>query len=253
MAKEVVCTIVTRSHLNYARALAEGAKRFRNVDFVALVIDVDQPPTEQDLTVLRPCDLNAEPVRGSADQIRWTSKSILLQHLLEQYERAIFFDPDIYICNDYGFLFEQLKDTGILLTPHWRPIHTPTDTQYPYTFTDGMFQAGFVGASRTGLPALQWWEDACRRACVKNNRRGLWVDQKYLDVFPAYFSELTTVVTHRGCNVAHWNDVENRRVKVGDEVLINGEYPIIFVHVSGMRDPDLGHIYEAYDQALAQA
>lgn len=253
MSAEVVCTIVTESHLRYARALAQAAKRYRDVDFVALVIDAKSAPEIEGAKTLLPSDLASEPVRGTQDQIRWTSKSILLQHLLETYERAIFFDPDVLICNDYGFLFEQLHETGILLTPHWRPINTPSDSQYPYIFTDGMFQAGFIGASRDGLPALRWWEAACRRSCVKHNRRGLWVDQKYLDVFPAYFSEITTVVTHRGCNVAHWNDIENRRERVGDEVLINGVDPIIFVHVSGMRDPDLAHLYEAYDRALAES
>ena len=38
------------------------------------------------------------------------------------------------------------------------------------------------------------------------------------------------MIRHPGCNIAEWNTEECKRIIVDDRVLINGQYPIIFVH-----------------------
>ena len=55
------------------------------------------------------------------------------------------------------------------------------------------------------------------------------------------------MLEHRGCNVAIWNRVENRRETAGGEVWINGRWPIVFIHVTKY----LLHVCERFDPALA--
>jgi hypothetical protein len=50
-----------------------------------------------------------------------------------------------------------------------------------------------------------------------------------LDLLPSRF-ERVGIVRHQGCNVASWNKRDSARVQLGNEVFINGRYPIIFIH-----------------------
>ena len=70
----------------------------------------------------------------------------------------------------------------------------------------------------------------CEYACEKDREKGLFDDQIYLNILPVYF-ENVGIIRHRGCNVANWNQVECRRTIQNDgTVLINGLYPVIFIH-----------------------
>jgi hypothetical protein len=60
-------------------------------------------------------------------------------------------------------------------------------------------------------------------------QHGIRADQKYLDVFPVKF-EGTSIIRHRGCNIGAWNIDESKRELVNGQVLINGQFPIVFVH-----------------------
>jgi hypothetical protein len=59
------------------------------------------------------------------------------------------------------------------------------------------------------------------------------VDQRYLDAFPVYF-EGVRIVKHLGCNVAQWNSDFLKRKEVDGEILINGKWPIVFIHFSSV-------------------
>ena len=55
--------------------------------------------------------------------------------------------------------------------------------------------------------------------------------QAQLDILPVLF-ETVKIVRHRGCNLASWNVNECKRELINGNLLINGEYPIIFIHFS---------------------
>ena len=146
------------------------------------------------------------------------------------FDKVLYTDCDIFFYGDYGFLFNELDSSSILLTPHWRTSDPSLDeSAFLSLFTDGLYNAGFIGANSAGLPALAWWANACHYRMETNEELSLKEDQGYLDVIPVMF-ENVKIIKHLGCNVSAWNQVECKRVQVGQEVLINGIYPIIFIH-----------------------
>jgi hypothetical protein len=59
------------------------------------------------------------------------------------------------------------------------------------------------------------------------------------------------IVQHYGCNIAFWNQHECKRVVSDGKVLINGEFPIIFIHFTNKYIPEIlngndPHIYPYY-------
>lgn len=139
------------------------------------------------------------------DKLRWALKPVLIAGLLRDgVEQVIYLDNDLFFYSDPSFLFKEMGQ-GTLLCPHWR-IKDPKQNKdwFLVNFKDGMYNAGLVGAGQQGLEAMDWWADACYFACEQNPKKGLWDDQKYLDLIPAEFAEVH-ILQHQGVNVAYWN------------------------------------------------
>ncbi len=235
------CTIITKSHLPYATTLFQSIQKFGvESRFVVYVVDGGADAPDAGIEVLTPDDLASEPLeaqirakyyRQNTDKYRWSMKPVLIGKLLRSgCEKVIFLDSDLYFFEDPTFLFEELDDHNVLLTPHWRCSLPGRDANDFYrNFTHGIFNAGFVGVNRNAVPALEWWANACVFRCEKNKPTGLYDDQRYLDLVPVLF-ENVKILRHRGCNVANWNIMESPRSIKGSDVVIQSAYPIIFIH-----------------------
>jgi hypothetical protein len=273
------CTIVTPDWLPEALSLFLSLARFHNEDFHALVASMDlvdlTAPADclkgngYGFSLLRLEDLDyhdddftshrsrcrrwaADDDADPLDLLRWSSKPVLIRHLLSHYSRVVYFDPDVYIVKSCSFLLRYLLKFGVLLTPHWRCL-TPHDgcELYEMNYSGGLFNAGFVGFSNCGIEALQYWSRACKLYVGRQNN--CYDDQRYLDLLPAYFDDVK-VVRHRGCNVATWNRHFNPRSVIDGEVYVSKAYPLIFVHFSNFNftaDPHLQALYSEYQQSLA--
>lgn len=244
-----VCTIVTVNYVPYALALYESITS-RTVGSVDMWIFVSVPKANVSaglpdlpgvfyLFVDDLCEtgqgmqLKFKYIEKDVNAFRWSMKGVLLTHLLavEGYEEVIFLDGDLFFFADVQFLFDRLKDSRVLLTPHWRSVDPGVDeSNFLQLFNRGVFNAGFVGVNAAGIDVLRWWADMCIYKCEFVPESGFYADQTYLNLMPVYF-EGVEVLRHKGCNVAAWNRVECERSRGSDgEVLIAGEYPIIFLH-----------------------
>jgi hypothetical protein len=236
------CTIITASHLPWAIALTRslrdsGSKAGMSI----LVVDAgnDTQVTEQGVELvtleeMRRSDLGRRICDRYAtlpDALRWSLKPVLMMHLLDRYDKLIYLDWDLHFYNDPGFLWNELDGSSILLSPHWRSSRVSIDLpNFEALLVGGLFNAGFVGANRGGIPALLHWGENCFDLCIKDFTRAMCDDQHYLNLLPVYF-EKVGILRHRGCNLANWNMVECvRTIGKGGEVLINDVYPVIFVH-----------------------
>ncbi len=205
----------------------------------------------------------AEPVvkkyKPKSDELRWSLKPVLISYLLEQgADQVIYLDNDLYFFKDPAFLFDELNNASVLLCPHWR-IQEPGVNKdwFLVNFTDGLYNAGFVGASAAGLAAMHWWARACAFACEKTPRKGLWDDQKYLDLIPAAYPSVS-ILQHRGCNVAFWNVQHLSGTNTDGEALMDNLWPVVFIHVtdkltklvSAGKAQALKPYLEAYQKAL---
>jgi hypothetical protein len=140
------------------------------------------------------------------DRFRWGLKPLFLRELLKEFREVIYLDNDIYFLNDPSLLFAELADHRFLLTPHFYPDDPLTQpTWLEANFRIGLYNAGFIGANQEGREILNWWVDCCLYELKRAYWRGLFDDQKYLDLVPVKFSGVK-ILKERGYNFAGWND-----------------------------------------------
>lgn len=246
---KAICTIITGDYGHYALVLHDSICNF-NSDIPLYVFisegDLDSSilkeiSNRRNLYLLSKADLEESELtqkiyskysNNNMDALRWSMKPVVMNYLLQkEYERVIYVDWDIHFFNDFNFLFEDLKKCNLLLSPHWRCSDPILDLEtFKLNFLDGIYNGGFVGSSRGGISALEYWAKLCLFNCEVNRNAGFYVDQRYLDLLPTRFDEIKSI-THKGCNIANWNTLDCRRVvQQSGEVLINDEFPIVFIH-----------------------
>lgn len=259
--KKTICTISTKSHLYKVKALFDSIQEYDDCDLAVLVIDDEENLDYENSLSFHLNDFKTDLAKDiilkyktEHDKLRWSLKSIFISHLLqkENYEKVIYVDNDIFFYNKFDFLWEELDNNQVLLTPHYYP-YDPSKNQnwFEANFRVGLYNAGFFAANQNALSALDWWANACLYRMEKSYMRGLFDDQKYLDLMPNIFPK-TKVLAHQGCNVAEWNaEVLKRSIK-NKEVLINDSFPIIFYHFNNFSFQKLiedeKHILKAYFQ-----
>jgi hypothetical protein len=257
------CTIITANYFPKALALFKSIAQF-DPGMQLQVLVADNEPVAGNFAV--PGGIRIIPVKNLAgyglvndlyrkyahiemDFFRWSMKPVFITWLLENgFDKVLYMDCDMFFFNDYKFLFDELDNSSVLLTPHWENSNPLVDKDSFFTlFTNGFFPAGFIGVNKAGLPAMKWWANACHFMMGSHINYGIHDDQKYLDIFPVKF-EHTKIIRHRGCNVGAWNYEECRRVNVNGEVMINGQFPVIFIHFDGMM---IKGIMRGHDNLLA--
>jgi len=239
------CTIITANYFPFALALYKSIRKFNpDIQFHILIADnhaVDVPmafsnnirtlPVKDILHYSLVNQLHKRYASVNTDFFRWSLKPVFISYLLENgHSKVIYTDCDIFFFDNYDFLFDSLDEASVLLTPHWWNTNVnENEESFVSFFSYGIFNAGFIGVSKKGLPAMEWWAKACYFKIGFFPESGIFLDQKYLDAFPFKFPG-TEVVRHCGCNIGEWNTEECKRTIVNDRVLINEEYPIVFIH-----------------------
>jgi len=246
---EGFCTIITDDYFPRAAALFESIKMFDNaLSLHILIADKNTSPqirpaseriniTTIDQLASYPLvkELYKKYAHISFNNFRWSLKPIFASYLLRSgFDKIIYLDCDMFFVNDYHFLWSELDNNDIILTPHWNNTKPSLNKNgFLSNFTSGLFSAGFFGVSKKGLVALDWWANACHFMMGENIKIGVHDDQRYLDIFPILF-ENTKILRHRGCNIGSWNFEESKRTLVNGKVLINAKYPVIFIHFDNM-------------------
>ena len=235
------CTITTFSHLYKVYALAESLKQGQNqFTLHVLVVDSNQKLvfenckfwTLQSLNGAETLDIISKKYNADKDKLRWSLKSVFMKYVLlnKITDQIIYLDNDLFFYTDYQFLFDLLKTHTFLITPHHYKNDPKSDQNWlEANYRVGLFNAGFIGANYQAINTLQWWADCCAYRCEKSVFRGLFDDQKYLDLIPV-MEEKALILRHKGCNVAGWNMHLCKRELVNQTVKINGQDPIIFIH-----------------------
>ncbi len=263
------CTISTTSHLFKVFALFDSLKKQQeDVVMHVLITDADSvEPFQQHQQIglkyyLRSNIKNplsekiSKKYIGNADRLRWSFKSLFINYLFQEQalERVIYLDNDIAFFGDFAFLFNYFNDYHLILTPHHYSINPEKKQNWlEANFRVGLYNAGFLGVHKNAADIMLWWAKCCLYRCEKNSMRGLFDDQKYLDLFPI-IEPKTLILSHKGCNVAEWNKDVCKRVKSGLNVLIDGKYDIIFIHFNNTtiqsfldrEDPLLYPYFERY-------
>jgi hypothetical protein len=135
----------------------------------------------------------------------------------------------------------------------------------------GAFNLGFIGVRKCeeAFQFLDWWSKRCLAFGFYEPQIGLAVDQKWMDLSPAFFPNMK-ILRDPGLNVAFWN-LHERVVSSHDgDWLVNGRYPLRFFHFSSFNPnsphaiahkqsrfetesrPDLHVLLDSYARALRE-
>ncbi len=227
--------------------------------FFILIVDSDIGGLEQsdDYTIIPVTDL---PIEGFLNvafkfdivELNTNVKPTFLAYLLDTFAlgKIIYFDPDIYIYAPLDEVYGLLEKHDIVVTPHsLSPINddkTPSEIDF---LKGGIFNLGFVAvANRSeGRSFLGWWENRCLSLGFDEVKDGLFVDQKWVNLAPCFFSTLH-ILRHPGCNMAYWNLHERVLDSRDGSYRVNGKYPLVFFHFSGINPADAGQISKYQDR-----
>jgi hypothetical protein len=269
------CTIITADYYPKAIALFKSINKLEPGALLHIIVADNKPVNigrfhEERIKIIPISDLSKywlvdnlykKYAHIDLNFFRWSLKPIVINYLLEKgFEKVFYADCDFYFFSDYQFLYDELDDCSVLLTPHWRNSDPLTDkSSFLALFTSGVYSAGFIGASTRASPELQWWANACHFMMGEQTSLGIHDDQKYLDVLPVKF-ESVKINRHRGCSLGAGNQQECERKLVSGEVLINGVYPIVSIHFDGLliqeimrgHDPLLLQYYEEYKKVFEE-
>jgi hypothetical protein len=166
-------------------------------------------------------------------------KPFMLLSLLQRKDckSVFYFDPDMVVFSNLSDLFSTLDSASIALTPHQV---TPDETVEAIldneicSLKHGVFNLGFIGVSpdSEGRRFAEWWAKRTYHFCRDDIPNGLFTDQKWIDLVPAFFERVSIVKSSRH-NVAPWN-LTTRYVSGSIESgLTVDNQPLGFYHFTG--------------------
>jgi GT2 family glycosyltransferase len=158
-------------------------------------------------------------------------------------QKVMYFDPDIVLFSRLDDLVEALNESNIVLTPHQtvpeNSLEAIIDNEV-CSLKHGIFNLGFLGlsSSKTTEEFIKWWSKRLYHLCEADFSRGLFTDQKWIDLVPTFFSGVHILRSDR-FNVATWN-LTNRYISIAKngDYLVN-ELPLGFYHFSGFDSGDM--------------
>lgn len=253
----IVYTSITLNYLPKAKILAKTLKQLHPDWQFHLVISDKIPSDKENL-------FNTELSKPYFDKVVWIEelpipeicswifkhsvveictavKGPYLRYLADQgIGKIVYIDPDIAILNSLEPIEEWLDEYGILLTPHLLNYtdnpQSIQDNEIMGTMRHGTFNLGFLAINCTntdGRRFVDWWADRLLSYCYADYDRGLFTDQKWVDLAPSFFEELL-IIRDPGYDVASWN-LDCRELGFNDrgQLMVNGSYPLRFYHFTG--------------------
>jgi glycosyltransferase involved in cell wall biosynthesis len=237
-------TICATNYIAFARVLMEGIARHHPAA-ARFVILVDEPHVDLSgdvFEVILVKDLGLPEFENFCFRydISELSTAVKPYAFLELFRRGfdgcIFLDPDVAVYCALNEAFDALSGDGqAVLTPHrltpgilsgW-----PDDRGLLQV---GAYNLGFLAVRRTlqVIAVMEWWAERLARECLVALERGLFVDQKWVDLWPSFCAG-TTILRHPGYNVAYWNLGERVIERSDSGYTVNGA-PLVFFHFSGV-------------------
>ncbi len=238
-------TSICANYLPKAMALAESVKRHcPGARFVLCLVEREVHPAAAafphfDEVVLAKDagwdNFDAFMFRHSIVEASTAVKPRFMQYLVETHRDAdkfVYLDPDVLVYSDLSELEALLDRESIVLCPHLlRPGNVDMEIS---SLAHGSYNLGFLAVSRSPNSAafLQWWADRLFLYCYDDKSRGIFTDQKWIDLAPSFFD--VHILKHHGYDFATWSLLgSDLRPAPGSGYSANGD-PLRFIHFSGL-------------------
>lgn len=199
-------------------------------------------------------------------------KPFALRQLLQEdgTSGVLYFDPDMAVYSNLDDIVAAFDGASILLTPHQLApevqLGRVVDNEIS-SLTHGVFNLGFlaVAPGAEGLAFAEWWAQRLYRFCRDDQARGLFTDQKWIDLVPALFEGVGVLRSPRH-NVASWNASRRALTLRGSDYFV-GDEPLGFYHFTSVstdshrlmllknsdNDPALSALLEDYEKREQQS
>jgi glycosyltransferase involved in cell wall biosynthesis len=260
MHAPTICTIIAKNYLAHARCLTESFldQHPDGQVFVLLADMIDgafNPAEERFVTVeardLAISNFDQMAFRYTVVEFNTAVKPFFLEYLFEHYQlqKLCYFDPDIYFYQPIQRIDDLLTTNSVVLTPH---LLESLDDQYmpdePYILRAGIYNLGFIGLAQGPdlLKLLRWWQQKLLKDCVVDISRGLFVDQRWIDLVPGFFDKVA-ILRDPGHNAAYWN-LKHRDIRFEQGQWRVNDVPLTFYHFSGLPMQDIQAISKHQDR-----
>ena len=245
--RRAIVTICSGNYFPYARILLTSLQKYHPEATLFLCLaDKLQPDAELGIegVGLIPAEDLAIPnfadfaFRYEIMEFNTAVKPFVMQDLIENrgFEEVVYLDPDIELFAPMSPVFDAFaKGADFVVTPH---LTEPAEFgEFPDDIgimKAGIYNLGFIAVNNSpdGISFLHWWGRRLRFQCVHKISEGIFVDQKFVDLLPA-FHENVAILRDRSLNVAYWNLDQRELTKTDAGWLINGQ-PLRFFHFSGI-------------------
>ena len=260
MLKTAVFTIVSNNYWAFARTLMQSLA-VAQPDWERHVLLVDrslQPPLPDDgifttttVEELALPDSKSFLFRYTVLELNTAVKPWMFGHLRQQgYQRIIYLDPDILVLRPLVEIERLLQEGATaVVTPHLTaPLmddRRPTELDI---MRSGTYNLGFLALGNTPQSdqLIAWWQQKLLYDCVVDLPRGLFTDQKWIDLAPGMFDGVS-ILRDPGYNVAYWNLAHRPVTRDGEEWLSGGR-PLCFFHFSGFNPEQPGPFSKHQDR-----
>ena len=149
----------------------------------------------------------------------------------------IYLDPDILLYRPLDHIFKALEKFSVVLTPMFCEVTEKISLDELVALRHGMFNLGFIALkySEDSHKLIAWWKERLRTHCLMDKPKGIFVDQKWMDLAPLLF-EGVYILKHRGYNMAWWNFSERVLLHSQGEFAVNqADQFLHFFHFSGFK------------------
>ncbi|MBD8490440.1 glycosyl transferase [Echinicola sp. CAU 1574] len=248
----IIFTLCSNNYLAHAKTLGDSIKEHApECKFIiGLVDDWDDEVDYQSLgadEVLKFDQLGVEAfpemlARYNIIEFNTAVKPYYIEYFFNKHgedTKVYYIDPDIKLYHSLDSLHEHLDQYPIILTPNLTVTPQGVVTGELASLRHGMFNLGFIGLKHSNQSKnfVHWWRDRLRSHCKIDKGRGIFVDQKWVDLAPLFFKGIYTL-KHQGCNMAWWNFSERDLKKDQKGYYVNNaDQRLIFFHFSGF-DPN---------------
>lgn len=259
------CTIIAGNYIPQAMVLVDSLREFHpesNIYILFADLDVRSLPREKiyqsvSYEQISIKDNLRRSFKYNVTEYCTSLKATFLKFLFQNgNDRVVYLDPDILVTNSLDKLNQYFENNDVLLTPHL-DSPTPEDGKGPHFISmllTGIYNLGFIALKKTpnADAFLNWWEFQLETLSVDEQQRGLFTDQKLVDIAPSIFSGFY-ILKDTGYNAAPWN-IHSRFLSCKNGVWLCNESPLYFFHFSNYRSklPNQIAAYVTRDDLLSR-
>lgn len=238
----IIFTSICANYTHKARTLAESVKKHMpEAKFFVCMTEREKTPI-MEFPAFDEVVLSKDMWEGNFDRFIYKHaiveastavKAHFFQYLMKRFpeeQEFIYLDPDCYVYSDFAELRELLKSRPIVLCPH---LLQPGNIDMELSSTaHGVYNLGFlaVNHSEEAVKFINWWAERLYLFCYDDIQRGIFTDQKWVDLAPCFFD--VEIFKHRGYDFAPWSLLDCGMTKENGNYFVKGD-PIRFIHFSG--------------------